>query len=136
MMKEMRHFTLKRGLLFTAIVLIAGLFFVSHYWQEIHYRKPIAAYYALASAMEKENKAELERLAPRGEAHKILQLAKPYGGIRRMGKLLRESPSVNPYVHVPFASIEVVAKIGNKDLVILFAKRPKQYVATTLFFAN
>ena len=121
---------------FTFIIFLAGILFVRRHWQKIHNQEPIAAFYALAYIMEQGNKNELERIAPRGTAAEIDKLSKPYGGIRHLGKLLRGSSEVSASVHVPFTSIEVIAEIEGKRLVLLFLKKKGGDVTTSAFFVS
>lgn len=132
-MRIMKHSKRQRILAFIFIAFVAGLFFVSHQWQEIHYRKPLVAFNNLAHAMEQGNETALERLAPKGIAPELHKIAKPYGGIQPLGTLLKQSPQVSTFIHVPLTSMEVVAKVKHKHLTFLFWRRQDRYVVTTVF---
>lgn len=132
----MKHFNRKRVLGFIFIAFLAVLFLVHYQWQRFHYHEPMAAFYDLALAMEREDKTKLARLAPQATGAELYKLAKPYGGVPRLGKLLKESPEVSPVIHVPFASVDVFAKVKNKYFMVQFVRRQGRCVAAVAFFTG
>lgn len=125
------------GFTFFLLMLSAAGLFGGVYWvQKDHHHKPIAAFYTLASTMEHGNKAELSGLTSRDVLAELNELAEPYGGVQELGKLLKETPEVSSRIHVPFTSIEVVARVEHKHLLMMFARRQGHYIATTAFFVD
>ncbi len=132
-------FLTRRNLLIAALIaliFIGGLCFRFLQQQRNKYQQAKATYYALASAMEQENKTQLELLATRDCAADLTALAKHYGGIRRLGKLMRESPKVEVSLHAPLSSFEIAGKIENRYLLILISTHREKGAASTAFFTS
>jgi hypothetical protein len=96
----------------------------------------MATLYALALAMQHEDKARLAQLAPQSTRAELYELAKPYGGIRRLGQMLSESPEVSPMIHVPFGSVDVFAKVKKRYFMVQFVRRQGHCVAAVAFFTD
>jgi hypothetical protein len=132
-MKGLNHEKLW-GFLFAACIVLS--FLAYHRWQNFHYRDPMIAFKALSLAMEQDDKAALAEVAPGIPRQRLEELAKPYGGLRPLGKLLRESKEVAPYIHVPLGSVDVVAKVKGRLCLVQFVKKQGQHRAVVIFFAE
>jgi hypothetical protein len=122
--------------IFIAVVVATGLCFDALRQQERKVHQAKETYYALASAMEQEDKTKMGQLASSDLPADLYKLARPYGGIRQLGKLMRESPEVKVSLHAPLDSFEVVGTIGNRHLVVLISTRRQKGVAKFAFFTN
>jgi hypothetical protein len=100
--KDMKRLS-RRSVWFGVLaVLLAVLISTPYLWQRFYYDGPTAAFYELAAALEQNDKVKLEQLANKGVRAELNKLAKPFGGISKFGKHLRQSPRVNPVIHMLF----------------------------------
>jgi len=126
----------RRKTLWSALAVICVAFLLLPYlWRKFYFQAPTAAYYKLALALAQSDETKITQLARPFTKQRLRELAVPYGGTSRFGKLMRQTPEVSPVVHM-VATVDVFATIDNREFMVQFSWRQGHWVADTAFFWN
>jgi hypothetical protein len=106
------------------------------WWVNHHYRQPMAAFKALAIALESDDSAALAKLAPRSSKVYWEEIAKPFGDTRTFGKLLRQSSKVEAVIHLPLASVDVLCHVPGDIFCVHFLSEKDGFTVGIAFLRD